>query len=120
MSRATVAGLELSLYRGEDYIGQGTHRVSALPNAAVVDITGWTIHVTVKETAADAEDPVLESEATLTAASQGQYSFTFAAEDTAEVEAKDYAIDIWRVNDGAKTTLAKGTLTVKQPVRTPA
>lgn len=120
MSRATVAVLELSLYRGEDYIGRGAHKQTDRPTAEAVDISDWSIRVTVKTSADDAEDPIIEADADITNGPAGLYSFTFEADDTAELEERDYVIDIWRVDLGAKTALAKGKLTVRQPVRTPA
>jgi hypothetical protein len=120
MSRLPVAPLDLSLYRGEDYVGTGTHRSSPVPSAPTVDISGWSIVATVKETADDTADALLTIAATLTDPTHGGYEVTITAAQSATLEVRTYVIDIWRVNTGAKTTLARGTLRVLQPVRTPA
>jgi hypothetical protein len=114
-----AAKLELEFYQGEDYICERVHKTSGLDNATVVDITGWTIKATIKVRATDTT-PVLEVDAVLTNPSLGEYEVRIPATDSEDLDVGKYAIDIWRLDNGAKTVLGKGKLEVLQPVRTPA
>ncbi len=114
-----AARLKLEIYKGEDWVQPFTEYQSGAVDAAVRDITGWTISATVKAQASDT-NVVLAVLGTLTDPSNGAYEIAVNAADSSTLSVRTYAIDVWRTNAGAKTCLAKGTLKVLQPVRTPA
>jgi hypothetical protein len=130
MAQPHVATVELSLYRGEDYVGQGTHKASGAYGAAAVDITGWTIVATLKAEEGDDAEVLLEVACTVVDGPTGSYQLPITASQSADLEAGTaadgvvppvrYPLDIWRTNSGAKTVLAKGGLTIRQPIRTPS
>lgn len=113
-----AATFKLKLYLGEDWYQAFKEYVSGAVDSAAQDITGWTIVATIK---AKASDPavVLTVSASLTAPTVGEYLVTVTAAQSAALTVGTYAMDVWRTNVGAATCLAKGTLQVLQPVRTP-
>lgn len=121
-----VATLSLLLYRGEDYVASGVHKVSGAFGAPEVDISGYTIKATLKESITDT-DAVLEVDCALGCVidnivvppTKGGYHIPITSVQSKALDERDYVIDVWRVDDGAKTVMAKGTLSARQPVRTP-
>lgn len=112
-----AARIALEAYQGEDYVATGTHRVSE--GGAVVNITGWTIVLTIKRLPTDSP-AVLSVNGVVPTGTDGVYTVSLTAAQTAALGVGDYHCDVWRTNSGAKTELAIGFFSVLQPVRTPA
>lgn len=112
-----AARIALTCYAGEDYVATGTHKVSSAPTAEAVDITGWTITATIKARPTDTVT-LLTIEGDLLSPTEGTYTIALTAAQSKALGVGVFAIDVWRMDLGAKSVLAKGTLSVNQPVRT--
>ena len=110
-----AAQLELELYWGETWIGAGTHRASSA--GAVIDISGWTIVLTLKHRASDT-DVALTVNGAIVSGPSGTYTVTLTAAQTRSLQYGDYHCDIWRTNAGSETLMGIGRLTVLPPIKT--
>ncbi len=106
-----VAQLTLTAALGEDRTFAGTHQTSSTDDTPI-DITGWTITVTIKKGAT-----TITKSGTVTSGTDGEYSWTLAAADTVSLAVGDGAIDVWRTNAGAATLMGIGTFSILQDVR---
>lgn len=99
------ATLDLAVEKGEDIVFTGTHQVSAT-DATVVDISGWTIVVTVKT----ADGVLLYTLAgTVVSGAAGTYSWPLTHTQT-NIASKYLQVDIWRTDSGSQREMAKGRL----------
>lgn len=114
-----AAPLDLSAYKGEDYEAKGVHKASRAPAAPVVNITGWTIVMTVRLLPTTANPPLLSVNATVVSGTAGTYRIGLTAAQTLALGVGTFHADIWRTDAGAQTEMAVGTLTILQPVRNP-
>jgi hypothetical protein len=107
-----MADLALTVKKGEAVTFTGTHQVSAT-DATPVDITGWTIVVTVKSK----EDGsiVFTKPATVTNGPTGKYSWSVVHADT-NIRAGLRDVDAWRTDPGAERSMGQGSFTIAQDV----
>lgn len=103
------ATLTLSMAVGESVTFTGTHQVGA-GNTTPVNITGWTIIVTVRRRNGSLLFPA--KTAAITNGPLGQYSWSVARADTVSLAPIDCGVDIWRTDAGAERQLAIGTLSL--------
>jgi len=107
MSQA-IANPVLTVARGEDRTYVGTHQTSAT-DATPIDVTNWTIQLTVKTDPSGA--PVLSKTATVTNGPAGTYTIAVAHAETL-LDPGTYVMDIWRTNSGMQTLMGYGNLIV--------
>lgn len=68
-----------------------------------VDITGWSIRMTVKKNQNDSDDDaIIDSLATITDADEGEATIAILASDTADKEVGPYYYDVLAVDDQGK------------------
>lgn len=114
-----AAPLALDAYKGEDYEARGVHKASRAPAAPVVDISGWTIVLTVRVLPTTADPALLSVSAAVISGPAGTYLITLTAAQTLALGVGEFHADVWRTDSGAQTEMAVGTLTILQPVRNP-
>jgi Tfp pilus assembly protein PilV len=112
MAHNTVAQIALGCALGETRTFTGTHQVSE-HDATAVDISGWTITVTIKNAGGTS---VTISGSVVTGPS-GKYSWTTTPPNTLTLGVGDDAIDIWRTDIGSETLMGLGTFSITQEVR---
>lgn len=111
-----VAQLDLTCALGEDRTFAGTHYDSdpdTETDAAVVNITGWTITVTIKNVALT----TVTISATVTLGTAGTYTWTLSAAQSVTLGAGVSRMDVWRTNAGAATLMGIGDFNITQEVR---
>lgn len=107
-----VAQLALTAALGEDRTFAGTHQTSSTDTTAV-NITGWTIVVTVKSPSA----VTVTLSGTVTLGTAGTYTWTITAANTVTLGVGVSRIDVWRTDAGAATLMAIGDFNITQEVR---
>ena len=108
-----VAPISLQAARGEARTYLGTHQTSAT-NTTPVDITGWTIVLTVRR---DTNGPVvLTKTATLLSPLLGTYQIVASATDT-NLQPGVYPADLWRTDANSQRQIGYGTFTVGPSVQ---
>jgi hypothetical protein len=109
---ADVAPITLQAARGEARTYLGTQQTSAT-NATPVDISGWTIVLTVRR---EDNGPVLVTKsATLLSPTLGTYQVVLSASDT-NLQPGTYPADLWRRDAGSERQIGYGTFTVGKSV----
>ncbi len=106
-----VANLDLSAAKGETVTFPFVHQVSAADDTAV-DISGWTIVMTVKD---DAGTVLLSKSATVTSGPSGTYTISVSHADML-LEFNKYPVDIWRTDSGSETLMGYGKFRVTREV----
>jgi len=99
-------------YRGDD---RNYNLIFVDEDDAALDITGWTIFITVKEKLTDADDDAkIKAVGTITDAAGGLASFTFTAAQTYDLDGNyHYDIQIKKA-DGKIFTVTSGKVKVKK------
>jgi len=86
----------------------------------VVDITGWTITMTIRLNDEPDSGIVLQkTPGTLVAPTSGQFSFALSKAETVALNAGIFAYDMQRVDGSSEANLSIGTFTVKPSVLYP-
>lgn len=85
----------------------------------VVDITGWTITMTIRVNANDAAVVLTKTPATIILAAAGTFKFTLSSAETKALSVGNYAYDIQRVDAGSESVLSIGDLAIIQEVLYP-
>lgn len=85
------------------------------------EITGWAISFMIKRDARDADasakvTKTVGSGIVLTTPASGLMTITVTDTDTSLLKAGNYAYEVKRTDDGSKTVLTRGTLTLRQGV----
>jgi hypothetical protein len=102
------APLLVQMAKGEDVIYSCTHQQSQ-SNAAPMDITGWTISVTIKDQMGNI---ALTKPGTLITPTSGQYNWSLVSADTLNLRSGTYLIDIWRIDPGSKRQMGYGSFII--------
>jgi len=102
----------LTAARGEDRTYLCTHVVSGV-DLTPIDVTGWTIAVTMR--IRPEGTVILSKTGTVVSGPAGTYTWSVTHADTS-ITPRDYQVDIWRVDPGARTLMALGTWTVMSEV----
>jgi hypothetical protein len=97
----------LTMFRGEDI-------VLAFEMSPPADITGWTI--TLKVAASLGGAVQFTRSATITDGPRGRFTVAIASADTSALSVGRYVWDARRTDAGSKTTVADGTLDLRQEV----
>lgn len=109
-----AAVLNLVIGKGEDVTFTGTHQVSET-DATPVDLTGWTILVTVKDhigrTTLFTETGTPANQTT----NRGQFTWSLSSANTS-IASRTYAVDVWRTDAGFATLMAIGVLDIDAAV----
>jgi hypothetical protein len=100
----------LSWFRGEDVT---LDLVMAPP---LVDITGWNISLTLKDTLGGTTQPSFPVAATIVDGPRGKFRFTIPSGLTSSLPVGRYVWDCRRTDLGMKTTLADGYLDLRQEI----
>jgi hypothetical protein len=83
----------------------------------VVDITGWTITLTIKVNNSDAAAVLTVTPAQIISAAGGQFRLSLTHAQTAALTGNGtYAYDVWRTDSGSEVVLSYGVITVTQDV----
>ncbi len=99
----------------EMYLGEDVSPV-AFPEVPGGPITGWTLALTVRNSAGSI---VITKTPSVADGPNGIFTWTFSNADTSSLPAGDYSFDIRRTDTGFVTELLIGRLTLQQPVGTP-
>jgi hypothetical protein len=108
------AQLALACGKGETVTFNGTHQTSA-SNTTAIDITGWTIKMTVRD---DSGTIVLQKTASITSGAAGTYALACTHAETL-LPIRVYDADIWRTDTASEKLLANGTFAVTDEVLYP-
>jgi len=105
-----------SMYRGDTYKFTATIK----NNDVILDITGYTIKMSVRITYKDKDDtsdPEIEAIATIPAGTDGKANFEIEPADTTSLDARDYVYDIELTSDTDEvSTIGIGKFTIKREV----
>ena len=105
-----------SMYRGDTYKFTATIK----NNGVVLDITGYTVLMSVRKTYKDLDNPVdpdIESTATIPVGTDGVANFVIIPADTADLDARDYIYDIELTSgSGEVSTIGVGKFTILKEV----
>lgn len=85
----------------------------------VVDITGWTLLLTVAKRANSSGGKVLQVPVSVTSGPAGTFGVTLISADTRLLEPGTYAWDVWRNDPGQERLLASGAFVVSRNARFP-
>lgn len=115
------AQLALTAALGEDRTFAGTHYTSdptiaataLVPAATVVNITGWTLVITVKNPAGT----TVTINGTVVLGTAGTYTWTITAGNIISLGVGVSKVDVWRTDSGAATLMALGDFNITQEVR---
>jgi hypothetical protein len=99
----------LSWFRGEDI----TIDFTMTP---VVDVTGWTISFTLKDTLGGNTQTGFPIAATIVDGSRGRFRVAIPSSATSSVAVGRYVWDVRRTDAGNRTTLADGYLDLRQEI----
>lgn len=106
-----VATLNISVARGSAKTYNFTHQTSG-SNTAAVNITGWTITVTVR----NADGSLLFTKtASVVSGAAGTYTWSVTKANT-NVTPTSYPMDIWRTDSGSETLMGVGQFTITPEV----
>jgi hypothetical protein len=100
----------LTWFRGEDVT------VAFVMVPPYVDVTGWTIQLTLKDTLGGNTQNSFPITATVTDGPRGKFQFTIASGLTKGLAVGRYVWDVRRTDLGKKATLADGYLDLKQEI----
>jgi hypothetical protein len=93
---------------------RGTDLVLSFEMVPGVDVTGWAITLKVADTLGGSVQ--FTKTASIIDGPRGRWSVTLAAADTASLAVGRYVFDARRTDSGNKTTLAQGTIDLRQEV----
>ena len=113
---ATLENTQLSMIKGDSRV-LNLHFSDS--NGADINITGWTIFLTIKKVATDTDEKALvKKDVTVhTNPSLGQTQITLAPTDTSAIPAGKYPFDIQAKTDTDEiVTVVKGTYTIEQDI----
>lgn len=96
----------ITVYRGED-------RLIEVTMEPVVDITGWTLLLSVHGVG----ETIFTKDGTITSAENGTFTFTLADDDTAELRPGRYTYDVWRTDSGSERVVAIGEFIITDVAR---
>lgn len=96
----------ITIYKGEDVDLNFTMN-------PVESISGWTIKLNVKSPSA----VVITKTANITDASNGEFTFVLADDDSDDLSAGSYQYDVWRTDAGSERVLAIGSFVIADVVR---
>lgn len=105
----------ISYYWGESVQLQ----FSPQPGSPAVDITGWTIVLTVKDKYAGTQK-LQKTNPTITNGPAGQFTFSLTTTDTQSFPGNtgsNYVFDVWRTDSGSEGVMAIGQWQVLGEVR---
>jgi hypothetical protein len=111
---ADVATVHLQAAKGEARTYIGTQHASGDPLAAVTDISGWTIVLTVRRQTSG--QILLQKTASLLSPTVGTYQFVVNATETRHAVGA-YPLDIWRTDPGSERQIGFGTWTISPVVK---
>lgn len=111
-------GNKIEIFRGDDY-SRDINLTDG--NEDAIDITGWDIFFTAKDTQEYADDTddsvaIIAVSASLTTPTAGVATITVASETTDSITPGDYVYDIQRVDGTDVRTLLRGDLEIKADV----
>lgn len=107
-----------TVYRGEDAPVTVTVYESNADDAAVLDITGFTLRLVIaaKENA-DEDDNLIDQAAVVIDGEAGIAQSVIDAADLEVIEPGQYWFAVWRVDSGYRKVLSKGRFTIGASVR---
>ena len=109
-----VATVHLQAAKGEARTYLGTHHSGGDATAPVVDISGWTIVLTVRR---QTGGPILlQKTASLLSPTMGTYQFVVNATETRHAVGA-YPLDIWRTDPGSERQIGLGEWTIGPVVK---
>ena len=101
---------DVTIFRGEDAI----LNVTLDP---VLDVTGWSISLFIRQRAELGSSYLLTAAATITSAIEGKFTISLLGTDTVNLPCRRYRYDIWRTGAGVQTLLTYGALDVLPQAR---
>jgi len=109
---------ELVIENGEDYAPIFTVKDFSQNPPAIVNISGWTIQLTLRVHADDTGTPLAQVSASLIGGGTGgQRQPTLSSATVLGVGPGNYAYDLVRIDSGSRRCLSKGPCTIRQDVK---